>query len=73
MIIKILQHTIEYNWLEDGFKDDYINGLNIDHIRHLIKEGYNQGELIQSTFIPNKKKKPAIHEMRGWWKINKTK
>lgn len=29
MIIKILQHTIEYNWLEDGFKDDYINGLNI--------------------------------------------
>ncbi len=61
MQIEILQHNIDYNFLENDKIE--IDECNIDHIKQMIIEGYNQGELCQYN----------IHidsDYRGWWKID---
>lgn len=61
MDTEILQHKIEYNW-RDGSKN-YLSFSDIDHIKKMIEDGYNEGELCQLV--------GAEGEIFGWWKIIK--
>lgn len=61
--IVILQHTVEYWFIND---DKYVDGVclndcDTEHIEACIKNGYNQGELCNCS--------DGETEERGWWKI----
>ena len=57
MKITILQHEINY-WLDNALM---IDDISEEHIKNMIINGCNQGELNQ---LDNQDK-----EVRGWWKI----
>ncbi len=56
--IKILQHTISYNYRNDQDIPEHEE----NHVEQMIIDGYNEGELCDSE-----------SEERGWWKIGEIK
>lgn len=58
MEIEILQHRIEY-WYKDEQK---MPEHEQDHVRQMITEGFNSGELIDTNMITEETN-------RGWWSI----
>ncbi len=60
--IIILQHNVEYWFFND---EKYVDGICLsdndeEHIQKMIKEGFNQGEICNTS--------EEITEY-GWWKI----
>jgi hypothetical protein len=63
--ITILQHKVEY-WFRND--DKYVDGICLadsdeEHIKNMIIEGYNQGELCSSGQNGDE------NVEYGWWKI----
>lgn len=56
--IEILQHKISY-WYDN---DQEMPESEQDYVKHMIEEGYNEGEL--NCVVGDE-------EVRGWWKIVK--
>jgi len=58
--VEILQHTVKYYYDNDMVMPD----IEEEHVKEMIIEGYNQGEL--NYLMPD-----GNTEMRGWWQIVK--
>lgn len=63
MIKIILQHSIHYIWF-DGVERP-LDECDIEHIHDGITNGYNRGELCQTTDVE------TGDEVGGWWRIEK--
>jgi len=70
MNIEILQHRINYNWLDDEERE--LNEFDIKYIEELIKKGYNQGELWRYEEDKTYRQEDRIqNHFRGWWNIQR--
>jgi hypothetical protein len=58
--VEILQHTIKYYYDNDMDMPKHEQ----EHVKEMIIEGYNQGEL--NCLMPD-----GDTEIRGWWQIVK--
>jgi hypothetical protein len=59
--ITILQHRVNYYFRDHPSK--VMGESSEEHVRHMIAEGYNQGELCEMG-------DDQETEYRGWWSIN---
>ena len=58
-IIEVLQHRIKYWYEEDQEMPDYEE----EHVKEMIIEGYNQGQLVDET---------DEGMNTGWWSISRS-
>jgi hypothetical protein len=58
--IKVLQHKVEYWFRNDNYEGE-LNDCDEEHIKEMIIDGYNQGELCSCPDGEN--------SYYGWWKI----
>lgn len=60
-IATIMQHKI--TWFLDGHdRPNELDESSVEHIEHMIREGFNQGELIVAN-------DEGLLQSRGWWSI----
>lgn len=66
MKTEILQHQVEWDYFNVPFGDELeeLPEMEEDHIKEMIEQGYNEGEL---NYYDSRKNQNC----RGWWKIVK--